>query len=81
MMFAYRLHERQTMNALSFFTAREKEIYALSVRGMGCKQIASELGISPNTVKKYRSRLIQKAGASNMLELAGRMAGEKKQAA
>ncbi len=69
------------MNALSLFTAREKEIYVLSVKGMGCKQIASELGISSNTVKKYRSRLMQKAGAGNMVELAGRMAGEKKQAA
>lgn len=69
------------MNALSLFTQREKEIYVLSVKGMGCKRIASVLGISPNTVKKYRSRLMQKAGASNMVELAGRMAGEKKQAA
>lgn len=58
-------------------TTREKEILDLSLGGAGCKQIAFQLGISTNTVKKHRSRILAKSGASNVVELA-EIAVEKK---
>ena len=66
------------MHHFQSLTPREKEILDLSVKGLDCKQIAFQLGISVNTVKKHRSRLIGKTGASGMVELASRMTGGKK---
>ena len=66
------------MYTLQLLTPREKEVLDLSVRGLDCRQIAFQLGISVNTVKKHRSRLIGKTGVSSMVELASRMTGEKK---
>ncbi len=66
------------MSMLQPPTPREMEVLALSLQGLDCKQIAFQLGISIHTVKKHRSRLIGKSGASSMVELASRMTGEKK---
>ena len=66
------------MQETLLLTSREKEILDLSMKGIGCKQIALHLGISTSTVKKHRSSLMDKPGASSMVELVGRMTGEKK---
>ncbi len=66
------------MQETLLLTSREKEILDLSMKGIGCKQIAFHLGISVGTVKKHRSSLMGKVGVSSMVELAGRMTGEKK---
>ncbi len=66
------------MQKILFLTPREKEILDLSMKGIGCKQIAFHLGISTSTVKKHRSNLLDKAGVSSMVELASRMTGKKK---
>ena len=65
------------MKNTPLLTPREQQILDLSLSGSGCKQIAFLLGISINTVKKHRSRILVKSGVSNMLKLV-RSGSEKK---
>ncbi|HET8879548.1 MAG TPA: LuxR C-terminal-related transcriptional regulator [Arthrobacter sp.] len=53
------------------FTAREKEVHEMVVRGMADKQIARELGISVKTVEKHVGAILRKTGARNRTMLAG----------
>jgi len=53
-------------------TAREAQITALVARGLSTKQIAAELGLSSNTVRNCRSRILRKTGAANAAELSAR---------
>ncbi len=65
------------MKNTSFLRPREKEILELSLGGAACKQIAFQLGISTNTVKKHRSHILEKNGVSKIVLLA-EIADEKK---
>ncbi|MBB1087918.1 response regulator transcription factor [Lysobacter sp. SG-8] len=56
------------------FTAREAEILRLVAGGLSNKQIARELGSSPNTVRNQIHAVFRKAGVSNRTELALRVA-------
>lgn len=58
------------MKNTPILTPREKEILELSMGGAGCRQIALQLGISMNTVKKHRAHILAKSGVSNIVELA-----------
>jgi two-component system nitrate/nitrite response regulator NarP len=49
---------------------RESEIVKLLSRGLKNKEIADEMGLAEGTVKIYLSRLFQKTGAKDRLELA-----------
>jgi DNA-binding CsgD family transcriptional regulator len=51
-------------------TERENEVLKLAVAGHTSKEIAQRLGISYRTVEIHRAHVMQKTGASNMLELA-----------
>jgi DNA-binding NarL/FixJ family response regulator len=53
----------------SFFTKRENEILCLSMEGLPIKIIAYKLDIADRTVEKHRTRLMEKAGANNMIEV------------
>ncbi len=53
----------------SFFTARENQVLYLSMEGLPIKSIADRLSISDRTVEKHRTRLMEKSGASNMIEV------------
>lgn len=53
----------------SFFTKREKEVLCLSMEGFPIKIIADKLSISDRTVEKYRTKLIEKSGSNNMIEV------------
>ncbi len=55
---------------LAKLTEREREIMMLVVAGHTSKEIAERLSISYRTVEIHRSHIMQKTGASNMLELA-----------
>jgi FixJ family two-component response regulator len=55
---------------LASLTEREREVMKLAVEGYTSKEIAQRLEISYRTVEIHRSHLMQKSGASNMLELA-----------
>jgi RNA polymerase sigma factor (sigma-70 family) len=49
-------------------TPRERQVFALVVRGMLNKQIAHELGTSERTVKAHRHMVMQKCGARSVAE-------------
>jgi FixJ family two-component response regulator len=55
---------------LALLTEREREVLNLAVAGHTSKEIAQRLGISYRTVEIHRAHIMQKTGASNMLELA-----------
>lgn len=50
-------------------TAREREVMALMVQGLHNRRIAETLGISPRTVEVHKSRVMDKLGARNLVEL------------
>src|SRR5262245_1632565 len=52
------------------FTRREREVLALVVAGDTNKEIASKFSVSEETIKHHLTRMFDKAGASNRLELA-----------
>lgn len=53
----------------SLLTPREEQVVALVAEGLGNRQIASELNLSPHTIKKYLFRIFEKLGVSNRVEL------------
>lgn len=56
--------------ALKRLSVRERQIAALVARGMKNRDIASELHISENTVKRHLQSIFDKTGARDRLELA-----------
>ncbi len=58
------------------FTAREKEVRDMVIRGMADKQIARELGISVKTIEKHVGSILRKTGARNRTMLAGMTGSE-----
>lgn len=54
---------------LDTLTTREREIMSMVVQGLSSKDIARRLGISNRTVEKHRIRVMQKTGASNLIDL------------
>ena len=60
---------RAKANRLATLTEREKEIMLLIVAGHANKDIAERLGISYRTVENHRAHIMEKTGASNLLEL------------
>jgi len=50
-------------------TARENQVVNLVAEGAGNREIASQLGITENTVKKSLLRIYDKLGVSNRVEL------------
>ena len=61
---------RAAASRLATLTDREREVLALAVAGHVSKDIAQRLGISSRTVEIHRAHILQKTGASNMLEVA-----------
>jgi DNA-binding NarL/FixJ family response regulator len=53
----------------TLFTTRENQVLCLSMEGLPIKNIADRLSISDRTVEKYRTRLMEKARAGNMIEV------------
>lgn len=47
---------RQLLQAIEALPAKQREIFLLSVQGKTSAEIAAEMGISPDTVKKQRQR-------------------------
>jgi FixJ family two-component response regulator len=58
------------VSRLATLTEREREIMGLAITGQTSKDIAQRLGISFRTVEIHRAHVMQKTGASNLLELA-----------
>jgi len=54
-------------------TAREADVLALAVQNITrYADIASHLGVSPNTVKRHVTSLLDRAGADSLFELVWR---------
>lgn len=53
----------------SFFTKRENQVLCLSMEGLPIKIIADRLSISSRTVEKYRTKLMEKLKAKNIVEV------------
>jgi DNA-binding NarL/FixJ family response regulator len=51
-------------------TPREREVLSLVVEGCGNKEIALRLAVSAETIKHHLTRMFDKVGAANRLELA-----------
>ena len=49
---------------------REHQVVALVANGLSNRQIAAELQLSENTIKKYLFRIFDKLGMSSRVELA-----------
>jgi DNA-binding NarL/FixJ family response regulator len=64
------LAEQALSNRLNSLTSRELEILPLVVAGHSNKEIARHLDISHRTVEIHRARILNKTGATNLLELA-----------
>ncbi len=61
---------RSITSRLAKLSKREREVMALAVAGHTSKEIAQRLAISFRTVEIHRAHIMQKTGASNLLELA-----------
>lgn len=57
------------VNGQRLLTQREEQIVTLVAEGMGNRQVAAELEITENTVKKALLRIFDKLGISNRVEL------------
>jgi RNA polymerase sigma factor (sigma-70 family) len=55
--------------SVASLTPRERQVFALVVRGLLNKQIAHELGTSERTVKAHRHMVMQKCGVRSVAEL------------
>lgn len=53
----------------SLLTPREEQVVALVAEGLSNRQIAIELNLSENTIKKYLFRIFEKLGISTRVEL------------
>lgn len=54
---------------LQRLSAREREVIRLALEGLGNKDIAVRLGVSPRTVEGHRARAYLKTGVASLLEL------------
>lgn len=51
----------------SVLTASEREVARLTASGLLAKEIAAHLGLTPRTVEKYRTQIMEKIGARNAI--------------
>lgn len=70
-----RLHElaersQSALGRLASLTGREREVMELAIEGLSNKEIARKLSISHRTVEIHKARVMKKAGAGNVLDLA-----------
>jgi FixJ family two-component response regulator len=68
---------QECKSSLERLTKREREVMALAIAGHHNKELARVLGISHRTVEIYKSNIMHKTGAVNLIDLAriGRVAG------
>jgi PAS domain S-box-containing protein len=61
------------LRPITELTTRERQIILHLIDGRTSKEIARILDISPRTVETYRSRLLNKFGATNVVDLLSRL--------
>ena len=63
-------NHQEALSHLAHLTDRERAVMLLAVQGHPNKHIARQLGISHRTVEIHKSKIMQKTGAVNLLDLA-----------
>lgn len=63
-------NHQDALSHLADLTDRERDVMLLAVQGHPNKLIARQLGISHRTVEIHKSKIMQKTGAVNLLDLA-----------
>lgn len=63
-------NHQEALSHLAGLTDRERDVMLLAVQGLPNKHIARLLGISHRTVEIHKSKIMQKTGAVNLLDLA-----------
>jgi RNA polymerase sigma factor (sigma-70 family) len=64
-----RLREDPRPRQLNGLTAREREVFDLTVAGLTARSIGERLGISPRTVETHRARIQRKLGVHSAADL------------
>jgi DNA-binding NarL/FixJ family response regulator len=64
-----RAAERESEGSGPGLTAREREVLTLIAEGLTGKAIAEQLSLSPNTVERHRTNIMNKLGLHNRAEL------------
>lgn len=62
--------DRDSKPIQELLSHREHQVYRLLSQGQSVGEIAAQLSLSPNTVSTYRSRILEKTGVRNDVELA-----------
>ena len=60
---------RRQLQRTARLTPRERDVFALLVRGLSTKAIAAELGLSPKTIEDHRAQIAAKTGATGLAQL------------
>ncbi|WP_454887429.1 response regulator transcription factor [Sphingomonas oryzagri] len=66
---AWSRRRRDQLGRTGRLSSREREVFALLVRGLSTKAIAHELGLSPKTIEDHRSQISIKTGANGLAQL------------
>lgn len=66
---AWSRRRRAQLDRTARLTPRERDVFALLVRGLSSKAIAAELGLSPKTVEDHRAQIAAKTGTSGLAQL------------
>ncbi|WP_041523884.1 helix-turn-helix transcriptional regulator [Gilvimarinus agarilyticus] len=73
------LAARRSVSSIFFdrtaLTARERRVAQLSCQGLGNKEIAESLNISPFTVKTHMQKIMRKSGVKNRTQLSAAFMG------
>ena len=64
-----RKHSKRVKALYESLSRREKSIFALMLLGHGNKDIAAQLSVKPDTVKKYRAQVFEKMQVDNLAAL------------
>lgn len=60
---------RDDATALDKLSSRESQVMLMIVKGYGVQEISTRLYLSPKTVSTYKSRIYDKLGVKNDVEL------------
>lgn len=66
---AWSRRRRGQLERTARLTPRERDVFALLVRGLSSKAIAAELNLSPKTIEDHRAQIAAKTGTSGLAQL------------